>query len=62
MVTTGRRGGHRKSIIAEEIGERLLEYLEINFSSNLSEMKAYLRDEFNINASVVTINKYLKNI
>ena len=60
-ISSGKRGGYRKAMISEEIGNSLLQYLDTNYMATLEEMKKFLIEKYQLSPSVATISSILKN-
>mgnify|MGYP003398530868 CR=1 FL=1 len=60
-VTTGQRGGHRKAMITEEVGQALLTFLDGNYTATLAAMKIFLSEKHGVSPSLSTISSYLRN-
>jgi len=59
LITTGRRGGYRKPKINEQMGEKLLEFLEICPDSTLLELSKFLLEKFHVSCSISTVDRFL---
>jgi len=58
-INTGKRGGYRKPKITEEMGVKLLEFLESYPDSTLSELCKILQQNFNVACSKSTVDRFL---
>ena len=59
LISVGKHGGHKKSIITDEIGETIIRYVEEKPQSTLGEMKRYIEENSEINISESTISRFL---
>lgn len=59
-ITSGHRGGYCQSKINEEIGEKLLVFIDKQYDSTLTEMGIFLKENCGLEVSNTTISKYLK--
>ena len=58
-LTTGKRGGSKK-IITSEIGDSLLNFIEMHNLVTLAQMKKFLQNSFHLSISVPTISRFLE--